>query len=108
MIGDLNRRIVFQEEVKISDGAGGYISEWQDIVNVPEVFASVIPLSSAEILHFSRLQHQVNYQIIVRYRADIKSSMRIIHDDVIYDIKALNNVQGKSKYLRILANTEED
>ena len=107
MIGDLNRRIVFQEEVKISDDAGGYISEWQDIANTPEVFACIIPLTAAEVLHYQQFQYQVNYQIIVRYRDDIIPSMRIIHDDVVYDIESIVNLQGKNKYFKILALSEE-
>jgi len=107
MIGDLNRRIIFQEEIKASDGAGGYVSTWQNIENIPEVYASVIPLSSAEILHYRQLSHHVNYQIVIRYRDDIKNPMRIINDGKIYYIKTISDIQGRKKYLKILAEGEE-
>lgn len=106
MIGDLNRRITLQEEIKVADGAGGFTSSWQNVADNPEIYASIIPLTSGEILHYSKLSHKVNYQITIRYRDDITSAMRITHANKSYEIKSVINIQGKNKYLKILAEGE--
>jgi len=107
MIGDLNRRITIQYEELTPDGAGGFIGEWKKLENQPEVYASIIPLSSGEVLHYRQLSHVVNYQINIRYRNDIKANMRIVHDEVIYNIKSVIDIKNQSRYLKILAEADE-
>ncbi len=102
MIGELKERIILQEQVLTADGGGGFTSEWQNIADVPEVYAAVTPLSATEQLRFHKLEANVTHRITIRYRLDAASSMRVLHGAVIYDIVSVMDRGNKRRYLDML------
>lgn len=103
MIGALRHRIRFQRPVRTPDGGGGFSEIWQDLLLSPEVYASIMPLSGTEQLRFHQLESSATHRITVRYRDDIQSSMRILHDAAVYDVSAVTDRDGLGIWLDILA-----
>lgn len=66
--GELDQRVTFVRETKVSDGMGGNTVTWPTIATV---WAKVRPMSGAEREHSDRLNAQANYLIVIRYRDDI-------------------------------------
>ena len=102
MIGDLKHRVTFQKSVLTPDGGGGFIEVWQSIDSNPVVYAAIMPLSGREQLRFHQLESTVTHRIVIRYRSDITTALRIVRNDVIYDIVSVTDKDGKGVYLEIL------
>jgi len=107
MIGNLRKRITIQEQVRTPDGGGGFSEVWQDIASNPNLYASIVPISSREQLRFDRLKSEISDRIIIRYRNDITPGMRIVNGAVIYKINSFIDRGGRKEYLEILATVEE-
>jgi SPP1 family predicted phage head-tail adaptor len=103
MIGDMKHRVLLQECVLAPDGGGGFAEAWQDLAEEAEVYAAITPLSGAEQLRFHQLATSVTHRITLRFRADVTAAMRIIKDDVIYDIASATDRDCAGQYLDILA-----
>jgi len=106
MIGKLNQRITIQRAVKTDDGGGGFNFSWQSVVNNPSVYAAIQPLSAGESFQFSKLEFKASHRIIIRYREDITTEMKIVSGDKSYTIKAVQDIQGLKNYLEIIVNEE--
>jgi len=107
MIGALNKRITVQELIKTPDGGGGFSQVWQSVASNPNIYAMVKPVSSSEQLSFHKLENNITHRIIIRYRADLNTAMRIINGTAVYDIKSIINIEGRNEYLEILATSKE-
>lgn len=106
MIGQFNKRITFEKQIKTDDGGGGFSVSWEELENVPEVYANISPLSSKEIFSYLKREVKVSHKIIIRYRNDISVEMRVVSGDKIYGIKAIKDLQGLNRYLEITADEE--
>jgi SPP1 family predicted phage head-tail adaptor len=103
MIGKLNKRITIQEQNRTPDGGGGFSVVWQSIAANPSVYASVVPLSGGEVLSMRQLENTVTHRVMIRYRSDITTAMRILNGTEVYDIKSIINIGGRNEYIEILA-----
>ncbi len=104
MIGNLNKRVTIQQNIKTADGGGGFVTEWKSIATNPSVYAAINPLSGGEQLRFHQLENNISHRVIVRYRDDVDTTMRLINGTTIYDIKSVINIGERCEYLEILAN----
>jgi len=107
MIGELKKRITVQEVVETPDGGGGFTDAWQSISTNPDLYASITPLSSGESLKFHQLENSATHKIIIRYRDDLTTSMRILNGTTVYDINAIADIKGRNEYLEILTTLKE-
>jgi SPP1 family predicted phage head-tail adaptor len=88
----LRHRIDVQELITIQDSDTGAITEaWASILqsDEPLIPAAIYPLSGREYVAAEAIQAQVNTRITIRYRADIIPSMRVLHEAVTYNIRAV-------------------
>ncbi|MBI3440666.1 MAG: phage head closure protein [Proteobacteria bacterium] len=106
MISEMKRRITLQEQVRTPDGGGGFTVTWQNIATVPEVYAAIVPLSGAEQLRHHQLEASVTHRITLRYRSDVTTAMRIVHDTTVYHITAVIDQDGLGTSLEILATVK--
>lgn len=82
--GDLRHRITIQRQhIDIDQTTGDRHVHWQDVVNV---WAKISPVSVREFVQNQQQQHQVNTRITIRYRKDIDTDCRLVHDGKIYNI----------------------
>ena len=59
------------------------VETWQDVANV---WASIEPLSVREFIASQAVQAEITARAVIRYRADIDATMRLIHRGKIYNI----------------------
>ncbi len=76
-IGKVRHRIVIQQKTRgASDGAGGNVSEtWS---TYKELWAGIDQRSAREIVAADQTVRRMSAQIMVRYRTDLNSAMRIL------------------------------
>lgn len=103
MIGHFRHRITFQEQVETPDGGGGYDLSWQNIAEMPTVWARIIPLSGSERLAAQRLESRITHRIRIRYRAGITPDLRAAFKGRTFNIRAVINVEEKNRFLDLLA-----
>ena len=100
-VGELDQRVTFQERVDTPDGMGGSSFTWQDIANFPESWAHVRPKSGREVTEYDRVNAEVGYLLVVRYRDDILPAYRVLWEGVAFNIKAIKKPSGRKLYLEM-------
>ena len=78
--GDLNKRIVLEEDVgtEVSE-SGEHVEQWQDFGGSGNggAWASIDPLSGRELWNALQVQPDVTHKITIRYRSGVNPKMRI-------------------------------
>jgi len=93
--GDLRDRIRFESFSAVVDSSGNPVQDpltgeiTKEWTLVTTCWSSKIPLSGRELLLAQQLQSAVMVRFVIRYRPDIDSSMRIVHNNIPYDIEAI-------------------
>ena len=96
---DATHRIVIQQLNNVADNYGAFSSNW---VEKSTVWASIQPLSGAEIYRQDMNQSRVKSKMIIRYDADLKNTsdtaaFRVFYDERIFPIKYVSNVADDMK-----------
>lgn len=94
--GKLNKRITFQAGTESNDGEGKTI--WTDSFTV---WAAVLPLTGNRRYLAQQLDASISGTIIIRYRSDVKSSMRIKFGTRYLSIISIRNPEEKNESLEI-------
>lgn len=86
--GNLRHRVSIQrKQITQNPQTGAMTETWVDAwSNVP---AAIEPLSAREFIAASAVQSEVTTRITIRYRAGVTASMRILHNDRIYNIQGV-------------------
>lgn len=85
--GKLRHRVLIQSRAENRDPVTGAIQYvWSTITN-GVVWAAIEPLSTREFVAAAAVQSKVSARIIMRYRTDVTSAMRIVHNGVVYSIE---------------------
>lgn len=96
----LRHKLTLQIETRSADDVGGYIRSWSDVV---ELWAEINPVSGGEKLFGGQLQPEITHKILLRYRDDINSGMRLKFENRVFNIRYVINVAEKNEVLEILA-----
>lgn len=103
MAGKLRHRVDFQALGVVQDPASGeMVTGWSTIwTKVP---AAVEPLSARDMIAAQAAQSEATARVVIRYRAGVLPTMRIIHRGEVYDIKgpALPDQGSGMEYLTIV------
>lgn len=85
--GQLRHPITIQRPKYAQDQATGEMTpSW---VEVASTWAAIEPLSAREFIAASATQSAVSARIVIRYRAGVDATMRILHLDKIYNIEGV-------------------
>ncbi|WP_300747492.1 phage head closure protein [Pseudomonas sp.] len=85
--GELRHRVELQRPLFTQDPVTGEMTPtW---LEVARLYASIEPLSARDFLAASAAQSKVSARVVIRYRAGVDSTMRIIHRDKIYNIEGV-------------------
>jgi SPP1 family predicted phage head-tail adaptor len=98
-IGDLNKRVIFQYQVKIPDGMGGNISTWEDEATV---WAAIWPISASEQVQAMQNVMTISHRIRIRYRTILKPSWRICFGTRYFNIVSIINPDEKNQMLDLI------
>jgi SPP1 family predicted phage head-tail adaptor len=100
----LRHRLTLQQEARTADGAGGYVRSWN---NIGELWAEISSLSNRSVFGYEKLvadqiQSVITHKIIIRYRNNIITDMRLLYESRIFNIRAIKNVNENNEILELL------
>lgn len=98
--GDLRHKVAVQEEVTVSDGAGGSTLSWNTVF---EPWAAINPASSFERNVAMQLSNPITHKITMRYDSRIDAKKRIMFDGREFNIVEVLNVEERNIWLKIKA-----
>lgn len=85
--GGLRHRVTLQRPEHTQDPVTGEMTpSW---VDVAKLWAGVEPVSVNQFVSAATSQSKVSARIVIRYRAGIDSTMRILHRDKIYNVEGV-------------------
>ena len=84
--GRLRNRITIQQKVNGKDALGQTVDQWVDVCNVR---AEIRDISGREYQSSQAERSQTDCKILIRYRNDITSDMRVLCNGIYYDITAV-------------------
>lgn len=91
--GQLNTRVVVQQQSTTPDALGQPVNTWSDLATL---WADVRHTSGIEATKADAVASVVRASIRVRYRSDITAAMRVVHGSTTYSVIAvLPDVGGK-------------
>lgn len=103
--GTLRHPIEIQHFSAVRDPGTGEFGEpdWRAFANT---WASVEPLSAKDLIAAQAAQSEATARVVIRYRPDVLSTMRIIHRGQIYSIEGppLEDDKSGQEYLTILVS----
>jgi SPP1 family predicted phage head-tail adaptor len=99
-IKDLDKRIVLEYKIKVSDGAGGWTETWVQAGN--PIWAAIWPTSANQQIQAMGQVMTISHRTRIRYRSDIRAKWRIKYGAKNYDIVSIVNVEMANEYLDIL------
>ena len=98
-VGELDKLISVQREVRTSDGMGGDTVTPTTVV--ADLWAHVRPKSGKETGAQGGVEARAVYLFVIRNRSDLKESDRLVWDGQTYNIRAILSRGARSMYLEI-------
>lgn len=95
----LRQRLTLQQEIQLTDGAGGYTRSWKEIA---DLWAEVIPLSGREKLVAGKLESKLSHKIVTRYRSDVSPAHRLVFENRAFNIRYVLDVTEDKTLLELL------
>lgn len=83
--------VTFQTYSKVSDGAGGHVQNWIDVLTID---AFLDTPSSREIFTAMQLQNPLDRNLYYEYRTDINEKMRCTCEGETYELTGKPQDQG--------------
>jgi len=99
---DFRDAVTVERGVESSDGAGGYTIVWSTLTTV---FGLIETSGGDEPLTAGRLEPRESVVITCQFRSDLLESDRLLIDGEYYNISRLENIDRRSRFLRIYAET---
>jgi len=103
MIGNLRARLTLQEPVRMPDTGGGFVTTFESVAANATVYAEIRQLSGAEQFRYSQLERNDLFRVILRWRGDVTTDMRLAGDGYLYSILSSCDRDGKKDWLEITA-----
>lgn len=104
MAGQLNRRITVQKKAVTYDSYGAPAEAWTDAFSV---WAGVVTTGGGEFYAAQKLHADTKALFKTRYTTGITVQHRIVYMGRVYEILAINDVNGERKALHISAREVE-
>ncbi len=95
----LRQRVTLQEEIKTADGVGGYVRSWKDVV---QLWVEIVPISGKENVSADRLQSTATHRILMRRRADVNASQRLLLEERAFNILYVADAGTQAGILELL------
>ena len=96
--GMLREPVEFQSQVKTDIGGGATTITYVKRVSLRGHFK---PMSGNERLYSERIDATTRNRLIIRYRTDLLESDRVIVRSRAYQIRFINNLEFRNKFLEI-------
>lgn len=97
-LGKLDKRAAFQSETRTPDGMGGNSRTWATDFTL---WAQLKPKAGREVLTGTQQVHVQTNELVIRYRTDITTAMRVIIEGVTYNIQSFADMDSTKRYLTL-------
>lgn len=101
--GLLRAEFALQEASLASDGMGGHSETWATIATV---FARIEPVAVRSVFGADQNLEMVTHRITIRRRDDVRSGMRFVKSDRIFEIRTVHDPDETGRYL--VCSVEEE
>ena len=98
--GDLNNRIIIQENKLIEDEVTGI--ETKKWITVCTPFAKVLDIGGAEFFSSANENTKIRTKFTIRYRDNIDEDMRILFINKCYNIVFVDNFDYNKQWLNLI------
>ena len=88
--GELRHPIEIQKKEQVTDGQGGFETEW---VTVDDRWAKIEPISTRELAEYSKTELEISHRIKIR-GPSIPSDRRIVFKENLADEKRIFEIEG--------------
>ena len=95
-IGDLRNKIALQSRVDVSDGMGGFTTQWTTTANIQ---AKVEAVSARENFFAGKIKHRVTHKVTIRKRAGVEASMRILFRGITLQVRGIGPTEYRDRFL---------
>lgn len=96
--GMLRHSVELQSQTNTPNGSGGFTKSWSTYATVR---AGMKATSGWERSAADRLDAQTKNKLTIRYRADIKESDRVLFRGRAYNIRFIDNVEFRDRWMVI-------
>ena len=93
--GSFSIRLTLQQRQETDDGAGGFISAWQD---VQPVWARIVPVAGIVTQAAANLEHDITHWIYIRASDAVQPGMRFVKGSRIFDIDTVHDPDETGRY----------
>lgn len=92
------------QQVQTKNKIGQVVSQWQEQT---KLWCEFVPLSVNTIIAAQSTNNQITARCVIRYRNDIRSGMRLVHDGITYQIDGppLPDPKTGKQYLTLMLKT---
>lgn len=99
----LRQRITFERSVETTDGAGGVSRSFTEVATVWAEIIPQTPSISDEKYLYGQMQSSITHRILLRYRNDITTAMRVRYAGRCFNLRVMINVGEADMLLELLA-----
>ena len=103
-IGALRHRVKIEAPTHTPTDGGGALEVW-GVVAV--VSAEIKPLSGREVFEGDRMLSRDQFDIRIRFRDDVTAAMRIVFGGRVFDIRHVEDVEMRGRWLVCLCEEQE-
>lgn len=102
--GRLRHTATILQNIQSRNKIGQLVSQWQEYT---KVWCEFVPLSVNSIITAQATNNQIVARCVIRYRQDITSGMRLVHNGITYQIDGLPLPDPKTgrQYLTLMLKT---
>ena len=104
-IGELRNRIEIQTYVRVENEVGEQVKLWQPYVKLWAAFASNVVKDQAKA---EKSVASIAYEIIIRHRSDIDTTMRVVYKGKNYNIDHVVNPKEKNVETHLFCTLSEE
>jgi SPP1 family predicted phage head-tail adaptor len=98
-ISDFRHRLQFQEKMTVKDEEGNSVTKWNTVFTV---WGSVEGLRGREYLAAGALSSEATYRIRIRYRKGVRTNMRILYGERVFEIESVIDINEEHKEIEIM------
>ncbi len=98
-VASLRARLTLEQPGGVSDNSGGVTLTW---ATVASLWGNIRPAGGNEQLRFDREHANVDHLIRIRFRYDIKADMRFRVGARVFEVRRVDDPDGRRKWLDCL------
>jgi len=99
-VDDYRSRIGIYKRVYTANSVGGFTQTHSEIATV---WCKITPLTGREKMQYAQVYPTAAYKIVMRYRPDVNTEMKLFRNNKYWDILSINDVDTMQDELEILA-----